>query len=663
MKYLLIIISFFLLNSCIPAEYKKNKNLYNSLKKASKNKNELIKVLEFYKEDSLKKETAKFLISNMINHYWSKNYEDYNWAFDSIVDYIDNFKIKNGVKYFKDGKNYSDKKNITKKFDYYVSSIISEHSFFDNKKNYDLKHIDSNFIIENIDLALASWEEIPLKYRLDFDQFCKYVLPYRNNNEPLKKGFRKELKQEFKWVIGKMNTGNYTPLEIITEVIDSLKIKKNIDRVTKGLPFTMPPHQVKRVGFGTCTDLTTYAIHVLRSIGIGATQDFTPKWGDQNGGHSWLAAHFNDEVILKDVEQNTIINDKIKGACFSKIYRKSFQSNDFDKIESIRNNLFYEKISNTYFPSFDVKIRNINNYRGKLKLCVFNHKKWVVVDVVNTDSIDSIKLEGLNKKCIYILMEGNKQKKPISDPFLIDENGDVRYFNSMNNRIIKNTIITRKYPKYHKRDGRMKEFYEAINGSIILASNDMYFNKRDTLLQIKRMSDNKLHIHRLNHSKKYRYYKLDTKDKNLNRFAEFHLIGVNGEILNNWFNMKLYAKIEGLGSNKGISLFTDNNSLTSAGGKEMYLVVDLKKPTKINEIRYQPVNKGNNIKIGDHYELFYWDNKWVSLGEKTANNHELTYENVPLNSLFWLKNHSGGREEHLFTIDKEGRQIWPSLDL
>lgn len=89
----------------------------------------------------------------------------------------------------------------------------------------------------------------------------------------------------------------------------------------------------------------------------------------------------------------------------------------------------------------------------------------------------------------------------------------------------------------------------------------------------------------------------------------------------------------------------------------------------------------NSIVRGDEYELFYWDNKWVSLGKKTTRDRKadmdslgfdfkkdmffadvndrefLFFENVPVGALFLLHNHTRGKEERIFTLE-DSQQIW-----
>lgn len=91
--------------------------------------------------------------------------------------------------------------------------------------------------------------------------------------------------------------------------------------------------------------------------------------------------------------------------------------------------------------------------------------------------------------------------------------------------------------------------------------------------------------------------------------------------------------------------------------KKYWVGLDLNKKYSIGNIILYPKNDGNFIDIGDHYELFYYDNGWISLGKKTASDIFLKYNNAPKNALFLLKNYSKGKEERIF-IYKNNKQIW-----
>jgi hypothetical protein len=63
------------------------------------------------------------------------------------------------------------------------------------------------------------------------------------------------------------------------------------------------------------------------------------------------------------------------------------------------------------------------------------------------------------------------------------------------------------------------------------------------------------------------------------------------------------------------------------------------------------------VKPGKAYELFVWDDEWVSLGEKTAGDQPVSFQRVPAESLLWLVEENARRLERIFTIE-DGRQVW-----
>jgi hypothetical protein len=65
-----------------------------------------------------------------------------------------------------------------------------------------------------------------------------------------------------------------------------------------------------------------------------------------------------------------------------------------------------------------------------------------------------------------------------------------------------------------------------------------------------------------------------------------------------------------------------------------------------------------SFEIGKSYELFYWDDKWISLGKQKAKGDPLYFINVPSNVLYWLVAEISRKEERIFTIDNNGKQVW-----
>lgn len=88
-----------------------------------------------------------------------------------------------------------------------------------------------------------------------------------------------------------------------------------------------------------------------------------------------------------------------------------------------------------------------------------------------------------------------------------------------------------------------------------------------------------------------------------------------------------------------------------------YIGIDFGKEVEIDRIIYSPRTDGNDVIPGEEYELFYWENRWVSLGRKKADGFRLQYDSVPDNSLLWLHNRTKGVEERIFTY-MNNEQIW-----
>ncbi len=75
---------------------------------------------------------------------------------------------------------------------------------------------------------------------------------------------------------------------------------------------------------------------------------------------------------------------------------------------------------------------------------------------------------------------------------------------------------------------------------------------------------------------------------------------------------------------------------------------------------YDPVEAAQpltHLAAGTRYELFVWDDGWVSVGEQPADGAPLTFDEVPADRLYWLVAEDSRKLERIFTFDA-GRQVW-----
>lgn len=114
-----------------------NKGLQEALSLSGTNRVELEEVLSHYKDSTRKLRAAEFLIENMF-HY-------------SVVD---------------------------------------------GEIKLDIRNITADYLIQNIETAFTAWEEAPWKEEVDFETFCRFVLPYRVSDEPLS-DWRDTLRNEY----------------------------------------------------------------------------------------------------------------------------------------------------------------------------------------------------------------------------------------------------------------------------------------------------------------------------------------------------------------------------------------------------------------------------------------------------------------------------------
>jgi len=64
------------------------------------------------------------------------------------------------------------------------------------------------------------------------------------------------------------------------------------------------------------------------------------------------------------------------------------------------------------------------------------------------------------------------------------------------------------------------------------------------------------------------------------------------------------------------------------------------------------------LEVGRVYELFYWQEEWLSLGEQTAGVEPLLFEEVPAGRLYWLVAADSRREERIFTWENGAQKWW-----
>lgn len=105
--------------------------------------------------------------------------------------------------------------------------------------------------------------------------------------------------------------------------------------------------------------------------------------------------------------------------------------------------------------------------------------------------------------------------------------------------------------------------------------------------------------------------------------------------------------------NDPLTFFHSTDTLSWGG-------IQFDEPQKIGKIRYIIRNDNNGIRAKEEYELLYMENNgWRSVGRKIAEKDDIiSFEDVPKDALYWLKNHTRGKEERIFTCVNDSIIWW-----
>jgi hypothetical protein len=242
----LISVVLFVLTSCSNPPSK----VEDVLDDAKENKKELAAVLDFYKKnplDSLKYKSAVYLIENMKGHSSYKPLTGFEDAFDSISKHPMGDSRSTYLRKIMD--------SVSK------SIVIKEPELI-----LDCQYVTSKYLINTIEFSYNAWTKVPKNKRASFEDFCNYILPYKNGSEPIEEDSRMKLAKKYTWVSDLLNKG--TPLSIVVDSVSSVYNFENVMEVRDYYPQPLSISQLEKTKFGLCDDGVNYLLNVFRSLGM-----------------------------------------------------------------------------------------------------------------------------------------------------------------------------------------------------------------------------------------------------------------------------------------------------------------------------------------------------------------------------------------------------------
>jgi hypothetical protein len=653
-----------------------NKNettLQNALKLAGPNKKELKKALDHYKKestDSLKYKAVCFMIENMQWHF-GKKVEPAGRLWDLfvledslIVSYLhapDYYKNKEALFGYK----YSLKKKFVKDA---INETASGIEFVS-----DLQTLSADAITEDIDLAFKV-KDYWLKGIPD-SVFFEFILPNRVNQEPVYP-VREKLNRHFSAMV-KIQASDTSMINAISFLNQYMNLF-NWDWDEENIP--MPDLGFYNLFYWhnkslTCQHQVAVFAQILRSIGIPVAEVFTPKWRDNNLGHNWcVVPDSNGRLnLFAAVYQNPgEVYLPHSPAAASKLYMRTYAAQpESPWFLRAPNEVLapgfetpcIKDVTGEFVPVTDVELK-LNVEMPDKNLCwfsIFIQGKWApigwgVVDKTNNSVLFRdipIGLTGL--ACVF----ENGEAIPVSKLTTIIATGTQTIKPENNTETL---LLTRKFPE----KTRMQYFTRDIIGTKIQGANLPDFSDSTTLCTMTDTLRPYLQDVAFSNSKNYRYYRIYAPTWLLH-VAEVEFLTEtrnNGTIEASPLPVfkeptvkpKIFYKYQGkiVAANPDSTAF-DGNMLTYSLQK--WVGLDLGNPRNVNRIRIAPRNAHNGIVAGDNYQIFYWNNKWISVGRKQADYNFVEFENIPAKTLYWLRNLDHGKEEQPFFYIN-GKQVF-----
>lgn len=430
-----------------------------------------------------------------------------------------------------------------------------------------------------------------------------------------------------------------------------------------------------------CSEQVSTYCGLMRSTGLPVGEAFTPKWRDANGGHSWCTLLCPDSslTLFTAIYQAPEAPTPLYPLRATKIYRRTFAPQPGsayflkareEKIPALYDTPCLEDITGQFLPVKDVEVKlsekltdNNLSWFSVFKIGAWMPVAWGKLNWTKDKAVFkdvSVGLTGI--ACSY----DGYSAVPCSR--LITVTGDgLEYIQPGEEKTT--LILKRKFPISEWLQGMRNDMV----GTKIQGANRPDFSDTVTVHVFSSVPQPHLHDVKLSNPGSYRYYRLEAPSSNwhLNIAELDFLIQENSPGLAGASPLPVFDKNQPSGKTlykipyaimHGVidSTLYDQDMLTYCNRK--WIGLDLGKPQPVNRIRMAARTAHNGIVAGDNYQLFYWDNEWVSAGTQQAKYNFLEYNDVPANTLYWLHNLNHGEQEQPFFYE-DGEQVFINQSL
>jgi len=686
--------------SIISLHAQTNNKLHLLLKTIDNNhKNNIINLANsYYKCDSEKYNALIYLLENINNnlHYGYASFPDN--SLKSRIHLADSLYF-NLVK----GKSIVELKtqpiqDSIKKIREYISSI-------------PLEGINDNYKISNGSSPLDSWNAIKLQEHIDHmfslrkhspliqkiskSDFLEYVFPYQGKFGRYIGASSKELHNILSKYIN-------CDISDITEVVKTYHLTMDNFRIILGnypLSYKLGYEEAffKQVPEWDCYDVSGFGTAFLNAVGIPTKNEAVIAYKMLRGSHSHCA-------ILKSVGDYSTFS--LEGEDFYPVDGDSSQFSD--QTMNIIEEGFAINLSSPYklknideeipYILSDPRIKDVTSSRLKTisetfkiqiptnnNVCYLASSNsldgkspvtWAAIDKKNnTATFDNIII---NRLYFPVIVE-NGQYIDVHSPFIYIEDKSsskkTKYkkivFDNKNNSSKQDIYLTRKFPRKEK----MIKVAKDLIGTTFIASNNYNFKDADTLYTLDFELAPHLQDIALNNSQPYQYYRIESPahSRKVNISEVQYLTSKSFQYSNSIeaTPLPILKKQDIDKIDKDIVRILEDSiqkinswseydgKMTTAPSAYPNVTFRLKSPQVVTHVRVAPLNADNGIQVGDTYQLLeYTNGNWVPIHEEIADYNYIYNKNLKINTLYWLRNMTRGKEELAFYINDKKEQVF-----
>lgn len=694
MKTFLCLFILILFSSCmqIPAD------VQESLTLAGSNQKELKKVLRrfsWHKKDSLKFKAACFLITNMRWHTTDSVTSNTDPRFRIFYQKVDSIYCS-----LYKGKDLSadslEKHLNTLKSEYnWLADSIRKCKFKPSevciKTSSDLQVTGSNFLINHIENAFRQWNSSPFSNRLDYEEFCEYILPYRSIKGHSSNYSGHELNRMFGKHINYKDTESSE--EHILRYNTAIRFFRHFlgERTKENAGIYNLLYQGHE-----CSDIAGNGCNILRSCGIPATIEFCDAYRDFPGRHFYCITPDSNGIWKTFNPESSLPGEGkwVAGAPMN-LYRQYFGAQ--------KDSPFFQKNTDEHLPSLfnNPCLKEITSERAEVCRVTLpftekttNHLAYLAAFQV-TEQVVPVTWGRINKEKKEITFENTMTGrlyfpiyyertmiKSFGTPFYVKKDStdtkgySIHYFPT-DTRKRRDFIITRKFP----RKTNMIKIADNLVGSTFTGANKRDFSDAKIIGTITTSPGPYLEDVIIKNPQAYQYYRFTAPDEHpqanisMLEFLTNKSYGYKNSLPPTPQAILSPEDTNKLAENSQMVKLLDEPSWDKMNWKAEYdgnmqtapagyntVTLWLKTPQIVKRIRFAPKNADNGIKPGEKYQLLYWDNGWQSCGVQTAKYEYLKYTNIPDKGILWLQNLTSGKEELPFII-KNGKQLFFYYDI